>query len=81
MLPEEIISKILDIRHFGYPKIQIWVPGNSFYSILMLLTVKKEVNHGQKEQIRALIMYVIISNSRRTLTLNEQSQYRNSYAL
>jgi hypothetical protein len=32
----------------------------------MLLTVKKEGNQGQREQIRALIMHLIINDSRRT---------------
>jgi predicted lipase len=34
---------------------------------------KKEVNQGQHEQIRALIIHVIISDSTRTHILNEQS--------
>jgi hypothetical protein len=39
----------------------------------MLQRVKKEVNPSQREQIRSLIMYIIIYDSSRTLILNEQS--------
>jgi hypothetical protein len=54
--------------------------GNLFYLITMLLTLKKDVNQDQREQISALIMHVIISDSRRTPILNEQSSRdRNPY--
>jgi hypothetical protein len=72
MLPE-ITLKISNTRHFGYPKIQVRVLDNPFYPISMLQRVKKEVNTGQREQIRSLIMHAIICDSMRTLILDEQS--------
>jgi hypothetical protein len=51
---------------FGYLKILVRTSGNPFSLISMLLTVKKEGNQGQREQIRAVIMHLIISDSRRT---------------
>jgi hypothetical protein len=68
--PKFLIPDILGTRKFGFG---YRVSGNLFYPILMLLTVKKEVNQGQREQIKELIMHVIISDSRRTPILNEQS--------
>jgi hypothetical protein len=56
----KITPKISNTRHFGYPKIQVWVLGIPFYSISMLQRVKKELNSGEREQIRSLIMHVII---------------------
>jgi hypothetical protein len=39
-----MLPKILNTKDFEYPKIQIWLSGNPFYSISMLVTMKKEVN-------------------------------------
>jgi hypothetical protein len=72
MLPE-MTPKFSNTWHFRYPKNRIQVSGNPFYPISMLQTVKKEVNQGQNEQIRWLIMHVIICDSMRTHILNEQS--------
>jgi hypothetical protein len=67
------LHKISNTRHFGYPKIQVRVLGNLIYPISMLQIMKKELNQGQREQIRSLIIRVIICDSRRTLILDEQS--------
>jgi hypothetical protein len=72
MLPE-IVHEIPNTRHFGYPKCRVQVSGNPFYLISMLLIVKKEVNLGEKKQIRSLIIHIMISDSRIRLILNEQS--------
>jgi hypothetical protein len=59
-----MILKISNIRHFEHLKIQVRLLSNMFYLITMLLTVKKEVNQDQRDQISALIIHVIISDSR-----------------
>jgi hypothetical protein len=77
---QKMILKISNIRHFEHLKIQVRLLSNMFYLITMLLTVKKEVNQDQRDQISALIIHVIISDSRWTPILNEQSSRdRNSY--
>jgi hypothetical protein len=66
--PKFLTPDISGIRKFGFG---YWV--TLFYPISLLQIVKKEVNQGQRKQITALIMHVIIRDPRRTPVPNEQS--------